>query len=79
MKTRRESRVESRGLERGVYAALSLGSLQTNRIAYVIQALKRPEGRAPRLVPGCARLDGILRSDLISCARLSTLDLRHTL
>jgi hypothetical protein len=79
MKTNRESRVESRGLERGVYAASLFGSPQTNRIAYAIQALKRTEGRAPGVVPGCAWLDGISRSNLISCARLSTLDLRHTL
>ena len=78
MKMSRKPRDEGRGLER-VNAASSFGSPQANRFAYAIQTLKRPEGRAPGVVHGCARFDGSSRSDLIFCSRLSTLDLRHTL
>src|SRR5882672_11090953 len=40
---------------RGVYAASSFASQQVNRLVYSLRKLKRPEGRAPGAVSGCAR------------------------
>ena len=41
--------------ERGVHAASSFASQQVNRLVYSLRKLKRPEGRAPGAVSGCAR------------------------
>lgn len=38
--------------ERGVYAASSFPSRQSNRFVHAVRSLKRPEGRAPGAVCG---------------------------
>src|SRR5580704_17041637 len=41
-------------VERGVYAASACLSAQTSRCAQAVRMLKRPEGRAPAALCGCA-------------------------
>jgi hypothetical protein len=49
---------ESEQQERGVYAASTLTNPQANAFAIVGNTLKRPQGRVPGTVSGCARSRG---------------------